>query len=154
MKHKTNVGPGLIVALGSPSDSTRNMGMGGDSDGGKAGASRPRPGDPNALSEASSGVSDTGGRATDDMDTVPLDMLSMPDDQEQMQPPEVGDVVNYQVTGKVVAIEGNDATVQRQSINGQELPGQEDETNPNESGQDANDDEDLRNQAAGIGMLS
>ena len=95
------------------------------------------------------------------MDAVPLSMLSMPDDQEQMQPPEVGDVVNYQVTGKVVAIEGNYAEIQRQSINGQELQDDDNETNSdNDNPQNANQSADgddgqaLRGQAAGIGMLT
>ena len=42
-------------------------------------------------------------------------------------------MVNYQVTGKVVAIEGNDAKVQRQSINGQDLPGSDNESNDNDN---------------------
>lgn len=140
MKHKTDAGPGLVVALGSPGE---------DSGSATGDPARPTPdGDPNALSDAAN------------TDTVPLNLLSMPDDQEQMQPPGVGDVVNYQVTGKVVAIEGDMAKVERQSINGQELPGQDDEDNDNESPQDANQSQDddegqsLRNDAAGIGMLS
>jgi len=124
----------LIVALGAPADDAGKM----DS----------------AIRNPQS--------AMGNMDTVPLTMLSMPDDQEQMQPPEVGDVVNYQVTGKVVAIEGGYAKVQRQSINGQELPDAEpDETNGgNDNPQNANapadgdDGQSLRNDAAGIGMLS
>lgn len=54
-------------------------------------------------------------------DCVPLDALAMPDEQEQMQPPSVGDEVNYQVTGKVTRIEGENAYVQKKSINGQEV---------------------------------
>lgn len=87
-------------------------------------------------------------------------MLSMPDDQEQMQPPEVGDVVNYQVTGKVVAIEGSYAEIQRQSINGQELQDDNETNGDNDNPQNANqsadgdDGQSLRNDAAGIGALS
>lgn len=106
----------------------------------------PASGDMTALSDAAN------------TDTVPLNLLSMPDDQEQMQPPGVGDVVNYQVTGKVVAIEGDFARVQRQSINGQELPGtgdQDEDENDADANQSADGDEasSLRNSAAGIGML-
>jgi hypothetical protein len=54
-------------------------------------------------------------------DLVPLDVLGMPDDQEQMQPPAVGDEVNYSVTGKVTAITGNVATIERTSINGKPI---------------------------------
>jgi hypothetical protein len=142
MKHKMNAGPGLIVALGAPSDDAGKMGL--DTDAGArpdARGARALPGDVN-------------------MDTVPLDLLSMPDDQEQMQPPEVGDVVNYQVTGKVVAIEGDDAKVQRQSINGQELQDDNetngDNVNPQNANATADDDESqsLRDDASNIGMLS
>jgi hypothetical protein len=147
MKHKSNAGTGLIVALGSPAEDAGKMGIEDPSSLHYDAASQ---GDPNALSQAAN------------TDTVPLSLLSMPDDQEQMQPPEVGDVVNYQVTGKVVAIEGDYAKVQRQSINGQELPDAgPDETNggndnPQNANQSANGDEGqaLRGQAAGIGMLS
>jgi hypothetical protein len=142
MKHKTSsAGPGLIVALGSPSDDAGKLGVG---DSLKAGHQT------DALPQ---GVN---------MDTVPLNLLSMPDDQDQMQPPDVGDVVNYQVTGKVVAIEGSNAMIQRQSINGQDVPDAEpSETNsgndnPQNANASANNDEgqSLRGQAAGIGMLS
>lgn len=135
MKNKSSSGPGLIVALGSPEQSP-------DREGERPLADTRGPVD--AESEAIN------------LDTVPLDALSMPDDQEQMQPPEVGDVVNYQVTGKVVAIEGNMARIERQSINGQDVSNE-----PDPSSQDsgaASDDGDqsgsLRDQAAGIGMLS
>jgi hypothetical protein len=145
MKNK-NAGPGLIVALGAPSDDAGKMGLGGSATGqyGPGGH-----GDVNALSEAAN------------MDTVPVSLLSMPDDQEQMQPPEVGDVVNYQVTGKVTAIEGNYAKVERQSINGQEMPGETDDgEGDNANPQNANGDDpesfrgSLRDEAAGIGALS
>ncbi len=128
MKADSANGPGLVVALGAP-------GQNGEMS----------PGDPNAESQANN------------VDTVPLDTLAMPDDQEQMQPPEVGDVVNYQVTGKVVAIEGNMAKVERQSINGQDLPDAPDETDDQDANpQDANNDDEqqgLRSSAAGIGMM-
>jgi hypothetical protein len=52
---------------------------------------------------------------------VPLEALQMPDETEQMTAPEVGDVVDYQVQGKVTRVEGGMAYVQPTSINGQEL---------------------------------
>ena len=117
-----------MIALGAPADDAGKMGLGGDL---------------NAESQANN------------VDTVPLDTLAMPDDQEQMQPPEVGDVVNYQVTGKVVAIEGNMAKVERQSINGQDLPNAPQDDGQDANPTDANDQEGqgLRDQAAGIGMM-
>ena len=138
MKHKTNGGPGIIVALGSPSDNAGKM-------------ARPAMDENSAFRIPHS--------ALGKVDTVPLQMLSMPDDQEQMQPPEVGDVVNYQVTGKVTAIEGDSAIIQRQSINGQELPSEDDDEDPSSQGSDAaSEDGDesagLRDDEAGMGMLS
>jgi len=132
----------LIVALGSPSEQSRD----------REGAE--------PLAHARGSVEAES--QANNVDTVPLSFLSMPDDQEQMQPPEVGDVVSYQVTGKVVAIEGNMAKVERQSINGQDLPDAEpNETNggndnPQNANQSADGDEgqSLRGDAAGIGMLS
>lgn len=144
MKHKTQGKPALVIALGAPADNA----------GGVAG-------DPTARAKA--GSPHEGGEFSpdaDNMDTVPLDALAMPDDQEQMQPPQVGDVVNYQVTGKVTAIEGDVAKVLRTSINGQDLPGQPEETNgDNDNPENANQDQDgdesagLRREAAGIGMM-
>jgi hypothetical protein len=143
MKHNNNPGTGLIIALGSPADHAGKMGVGNPD-----AAARPDASGAGALPAST--------------DTVPVSMLSMPDDQEQMQPPEVGDVVNYQVSGKVVAIEGAYATIQRQSINGQDLPGagpdetNSDNTNPQNANQsqDGNEGQSLRKDAAGIGMLS
>ena len=54
-------------------------------------------------------------------DSVPLAALAMPDEGDQMQPPVVGDVVNYQVTGKISRIEGGQAFVSKQTVNGQEI---------------------------------
>lgn len=54
-------------------------------------------------------------------DCIPLSSLATPDAEEQMTNPEVGDEVNYQVTGKVTRIEGENAYVQKTSINGQKV---------------------------------
>lgn len=122
--------PGLVIALGDKPDADAGAG-----------------GDVNELSAAAN------------VDTVPLNMLEMPDDQEQMQPPEVGDEVNYQVAGKVVAIEGGTAKIQRTSINGQELKdqdGDDDDTGDGSQSQggEAGPDDDLQKEASGIGMMS
>lgn len=54
-------------------------------------------------------------------DCVPVEALAMPDEGEQMETPDVGDLVNYQVTGKVTRIEGGQAYVKRETVNGQEI---------------------------------
>jgi hypothetical protein len=94
----------------------------------------------------------TAASAAQNVDTVPLNSLEMPDDQEQMQPPEVGDEVNYQITGKVVAIEGNMAKVQRTSINGQEIEGASEDANGTPD-DEAAESQNLRQQAGGMGMM-
>ncbi len=63
---------------------------------------------------------ESGGSASME-DCVPMDALAMPDDKEQMQPPSVGDNVQYNVEGKVTRIEGNNAYVQKTAINGQKV---------------------------------
>jgi hypothetical protein len=70
-----------------------------------------------------------------DEDCIPLSSLSMPDDQEQMQNPEVGDMVNYSVEGKVTRIEGENAYVQKTAINGNKVEGGAAAPAPDEMGQ-------------------
>jgi hypothetical protein len=55
-------------------------------------------------------------------DCIPLAALNMPDDQEQMQAPGQGDKVQYTIEGTVSRIEGDNAYVTRESINGQPAP--------------------------------
>lgn len=50
---------------------------------------------------------------------VPLASLGVPGEGEQMENPEVGDQVNFEVAGKVTRIEGDKAYVMPESINGQ-----------------------------------
>jgi hypothetical protein len=93
--------------------------------------------------------------ADDQEQCVPLSALSMPDDQEQMTPPAVGDQVSYQVEGKVTRIEGDEAYVQPTSINGQALPDKEEETpEPSPEEADQKDYSDLQGIAQQQGMLS
>lgn len=54
-------------------------------------------------------------------DCVSLNALMMPDEGDQMQPPAVGDEVNYQVTGRVTRIEGDKAYVAKTTVNGQDV---------------------------------
>jgi hypothetical protein len=49
---------------------------------------------------------------------VPLEALSMPDETEQMTAPEVGDRVSYTVEGVVSRIEGGQAMVAPEAVNG------------------------------------
>lgn len=52
---------------------------------------------------------------------VPVDALAMPDDGEQLTPPAAGDRVSYQVEGKVTRIDGKNAYVQPETVNGQPI---------------------------------
>lgn len=131
MKNKVS-GPGLVVALGAPSggSATGQYGQNGE------------------MARGDDGAPDY------QTDCVPIDLLAMPDDQEQMQPPAVGDVVNYQVTGKVVAIEGDCARIERQTINGQEVPGGSATGDSDDQQGDGDEYNGMRDEAAGMGQLS
>ena len=74
-----------------------------------------------------------GGGHSCEKDTVPLSALGMPDETEQLTPPEVGDEVNYSVAGKVVSISGQNAVIARTAINGQELGGGMEKEEPSET---------------------
>ncbi len=108
------------------------------------------PGGPGADSEVP--MADGTPGASCPTDSVPLESLAMPDDSEQMTPPEVGDEVNYQVTGKVVSIEGGVAQVQKTSINGQPVA----DTDGDQDADSPDNDEDaqgLRTEAGGMSGL-
>lgn len=72
---------------------------------------------------------------------VPLATLAQPDDQERLQNPGQGDVVQLQVEATVLRIEGDTAFIQPKAINGQTL-----ETAPPEAGPDMS----LEAQEAGL----
>lgn len=61
---------------------------------------------------------------------VPVDALAMPDEQEQMTPPEVGDPVTFQVDGKVTRIEGGKAYIDPTAINGKDVSEPTEEAEP------------------------
>jgi hypothetical protein len=82
---------------------------------------------------------------------LPVSALAMPDEAEQMEPPKVGDVVNFQVEGKVTAVDGNNATVTLASVNGQAIGEAEDDKA--ESGNEAESLEGLQKQAGEMGSL-
>lgn len=52
-------------------------------------------------------------------DRVPVAALAMPDENEQMTEPEVGDKVSYTIEGTVSRVEGANAWVKRETVNGQ-----------------------------------
>jgi len=74
-----------------------------------------------------------GPKASHKQDCVPLSALAMPDEGEQMTPPEPGDKVSYTVEGKVERIEGDRAYITRESVNGKPCGEEADE---NEKGED------------------
>jgi hypothetical protein len=82
---------------------------------------------------------------------LPVSALAMPDEAEQMEPPKVGDAVNFQVDGKVTAVDGNNATVTIASVNGQAIGEAEDDKA--ESGNEAESLEGLQKQAGEMGSL-
>jgi hypothetical protein len=79
--------------------------------------------DSNDLNEAaeSEAPESAGAMAAGEL-CVPASALAMPDEQEQMTNPEPGDVVDLQVQAKVSRIEGENAYIVPESINGQKLP--------------------------------
>lgn len=52
---------------------------------------------------------------------VPTSALSMPDEQESMEAPEAGDIVQFNGEGKVTRIEGENSYVKLTAINGSPL---------------------------------
>jgi hypothetical protein len=75
-------------------------------------------------------------------DCVPLSALGMPDEQEQMQAPEVGDKVQFTIEGTVNRIEGDQAFVARESINGQPVEGRAEPDQDEKGGPPDNDRDD------------
>jgi hypothetical protein len=65
-------------------------------------------------------------------DCISLDSLAMPDAEngDQMANPEVGDRVQYQVEGTVTRIEGKNAYVKRESVNGEPVDEDDDDAEP------------------------
>lgn len=59
----------------------------------------------------------TAGAAMPDM--VSLQALAMPDESDRMETPQVGDRVSYQVEGVIASIEGENAFVTKEAVNGQ-----------------------------------
>lgn len=130
MKNKPQ---GLMVAIGMPKGGADAGDQGADQDG--------RDGE----------GYDKGDNDNSNEDCVALSSLAMPDPDngDQMANPEVGDRVTYTVEGTVTRIEGEDAYVKRETINGQPVSGQ---SNEDEGPGDQEDqaDQDERNQLGGM----
>lgn len=54
---------------------------------------------------------------------IPIEALQQPDEGDQLTAPEVGDEVDFTVSGKVTRIEGAFAYVLPSTVNGQEVKG-------------------------------
>lgn len=71
---------------------------------------------------------------------VPAKSVSLEDANQNLTAPEVGDVVNFTVTGKVTRIEGGNAYITPETINGEDM-GQDDtatdDTQPEEMYEEA-----------------
>jgi hypothetical protein len=80
-------------------------------------------------------------------DTLPVDSLAVPDEDEQMVAPEVGDRVTYTVEGRVMSVNGNLATIRRESVNGRPVEAAEKE-NPHDEMAD------LREEAERMGPMN
>ena len=74
-------------------------------------------------------------------------MLAQPDDKEQMQTPAVGDSGTMTVDFTVTRVEGDNAYIKPNAINGQQIEAEEGEGTPGEEEADAQEGSDLRGQA-------
>lgn len=88
-------------------------------------------------------------------DCVSLKSLAMPDadNGDQMANPEVGDKVQYQVEGTVTRIEGENAYVKRDSVNGEPVEGPADGDNEDEPDADDQERTELGGMAGQMGAM-
>jgi hypothetical protein len=111
------------------------------------------PDDPN--NGAAPGYSDDAPKSDEPMgsgeDCISLSSLAMPDAEngDQMANPTVGDKVNYQVEGTVTRIEGDNAYVKRETINGQPVDDEDSEAGEDPNAPDSDDDQE-REQLGGM----
>ncbi len=131
-----------MVAIGVPKG-----GAGSD-----AGAGTPDSSDGNDAQEPQD-QSDGGNE-----DCVSLSALAMPDPDngDQMAPPQVGDRVTYTVEGTVTRVDGEEAYVKRETINGQPVePSPDDSGAPGDQDQaDQDEREQLGDMAGQMGGMS
>lgn len=80
--------------------------------------------------------------------TVPLTLLQTPDDSDQMQTPQKGDKGECTVGYTLLDVQGDNAIIQPDSINGQDLTGDNpQDTQATADGSDDEEGSDLRTQA-------
>ena len=89
-------------------------------------------------------------------DCVPLSALAMPDSEngDQMASPEVGDKVTYSIDGTVTRIEGSNAYVKRDSVNGEPVDEKADSEDAGDQSSESSDGSALRDEAQGMGGMS
>ena len=83
---------------------------------------------------------------------LPLSMLAQPDNEDQMQTPEVGDTGSMTVEYEVTRIEGDNAYIKPKSINGQPIPAEAEKPTPED--EDEAEGQSLRNEAEAMGQPS
>lgn len=86
---------------------------------------------------------------------VPTEALAMPDSDEQMTAPEVGDPVSYTVEGKVTRVDGKNTYVKAETINGKpvEQEAQSEEPMADGQGEDAAGLQQLQDEAGKTGYM-
>lgn len=85
---------------------------------------------------------------------VPISSLQRPGEDEQMMNPSEGDVVSLYAEGKVTRIEGDNAYIKVDSVNGKPLDAEAAKTtsNPNMDENGDNDFQQLQSEAAAMPM--
>lgn len=108
-------------------------------------------GGPAAVSEPDGDVPMSGGE-----DCVPLSALAMPDadNGDQMANPEPGDKVSYTVDGAVTRIEGGNAYVKRDAVNGQPVGSPESTSDGDQLDEDGDERGALGDMAGQMGGMS
>jgi hypothetical protein len=86
---------------------------------------------------------------------VPLAALAMPGEDEQMNTPSQGDMVEYRVEGKLTRIEGDNAYVMPDTINGKPAKPEEGTPKPDDEDQEFAQLKDMaQKQDEGMGMAA
>lgn len=106
---------------------------------------------PGMASSPSPSAMDAGGDAgcPDGCIPVPLSALAQPNNQEQMQTPQEGDAITFQVDATIDSINGETAYVKPSAVNGTPLEADDNEPSPDDESQEPDDGEGaaLRGQA-------
>lgn len=85
-------------------------------------------------------------------DCVPISALSQPGEDDQMNPPAQGDLVQYQKEGTVTRIEGENAYVKVNSVNGKPVSAEAAKTKDTPEQDDNREFAQLQEEAAGRQM--